>query len=171
MSVRIGIRAMMIPQYLHATYRQLAGCDNNNNSDTNPVYNAMLRATKSSLEVAECRSRCNVLKSLKKQRIGTSGVESLATRMCRYKDSERMFKNSVKKKIVKIVMSEKLNDAYTEYRDCRRKDNKIWKESKKEIKGVVRREYLKKWRRYMKEVSKILEKKESKKVEWLLSKW
>ena len=101
----------MIPQYLHATYRQLAGCDNNINSDTDPVIlNAMLRATKSSYEVAECRSRCQVLKSLKKQRIGTSGVESLATRMCRYKDSERLFKNSVKEKVVKIVMGEKLNE-------------------------------------------------------------
>ena len=101
----------MIPQYLHATYRQLAGCDNNINSDTDPVIlNAMLRATKSSYEVAECRSRCKVLKSLKKQRIGTSGVESLATRMCRYKDSERLFKNSVKEKVVKIVMGEKLNE-------------------------------------------------------------
>ena len=112
-----------------------------------------------------------MLKSLKKQRIGTSCVESLATRICRYKDSDRVFKNSVKEKVVKIVMSEKVNDAYAEYRLCRRKDNDIWKESKKKIKGEVRRKYVKEWKRFMKVMLKRLENKENKKVEWLVSKW
>ena len=68
----------MIPQYLHAIYRQLAGCHNNNNSDTDPLYKAMVRATESSQEVAESRVRCTVLKSLSKNKIGTSCVKSLA---------------------------------------------------------------------------------------------
>ena len=161
----------MIHQNLLASYKQLAGCVNNNNSNTDPVYEAMVRATKSSLEVVECKSRCNVLRSLKKQRIGTSCVESLTARLCKYKDSEKVFKNGVKRKIVNIVMNEKLNDAYTEYRLSKVRNMKVWRECKKIITGEVRRGYVTEWSRYMKREVRRVQRDEVKKVEWLVSKW
>ena len=97
-------QTVMIPHYLHAKYEQLSIVrDNNNNLNANQVYNAMIRATKSSQEFIESRSRCRVLKNLKKQNIGTAAVENLTRRLCMYKETNRKFKDSVKDTIVKIV--------------------------------------------------------------------
>ena len=77
----------------------------------------------------------------------------------------------MKDKIVKIVMQEKLNEAYAEYRSSRYKDNRTWDECKKLITGAVRRRYLGEWQMFVRNVKKKLDTDEHMKVEWLLSKW
>ena len=163
---------MVIPRYLQAEYRPLSagGDDNSNNFDTNQVYNAMLRATTGSINVVKCRSRCDVLKSLKKEGVGTSEVEGLVKKLC-VNGRKEMFKNSVVDRVKQIVMQEKINDAYSEYRKSVQEGNQIWKECKKVITGMVRGRYLERWRVYIGQVKKKMEREGQKKTEWLISKW
>ena len=162
---------MDIPRHLKAIYNQLTGRnENNTNSDTNQVFDAMLRATRSTMKTIDAKSRCDVLKSLRRERIGTSNVEHLIKKLCIYKDG-REFKKSVINRVKELVMREKKNDAYTEYRRLKKEDNKIWRECRTLIVGPTRDRYVESWRQYIVSYSKSSEEKGQKKVDWLISKW
>ena len=150
-------QTMCVPKYLQAKYRQLSAEGNNNtNVNTNQMYTAMLRATKSSISVIRCRNRCDTLRSLKKEVVGTSEVEELTKKLCVNRENKN-FKNGVMDKVKKIVMREKLNDTYAEYLHSIHEDNETWRQSKKAITGA----------RYTRKVKEDGQKK----VDWLISKW
>ena len=162
---------MDIPRHLKAIYNQLDGRnENNTNPVTNQVFDAMLRATRSAMRTVEAKGRCDVLKSLRKERIGTTNVEHSVKKLCVYRDGQG-FKVSVMNKVKDMVMREKNNDAYTEYRRLRKEDNKIWRECKKLITGPVRDRYVSSWRLFITSYSKSSEEKGQKKIDWLVSKW
>ena len=110
-----------------------------------------------------------MLRTLRKERIGTSGVESLTKRLCSHPVND--FKESSRVKIVKIVMKKKLGDAYRCYERSKYTNNKVWREVKKNIRGDARRDFMNVWHPYIVKVRKKFDDDAEKKVEWLRSKW
>lgn len=156
-----------IPKPLLAKFRQLAA--NNTNSDTDQVYLAMIRATDSSIKVAKAKSRVKVLCALKKEGVGTSSTENLTKRLCTHQGHK--MKERVRDEIIKMVMRERVNDAYTELRKIRSEDNKIWRQCKRDIVGETRRMYIHEWRIFISQMIKKLSHEAGKKVEFLMKKW
>ena len=162
-------KKMNVLQPPYASFRALTSGINNKNPNSTEVYEAMLRATHTYVKVIKCRTRCYVLQTLKKAGIGTASVENLTKRLCSH--PEKDFKGAVKDKIIRIVMRERLNDAYNEYRQSKREDNEVWRKEKKYIIGETRRGYLAIWRTYVGRVKKKLKEDADKKVDWLVTKW
>ena len=79
---------MNVQQPPYASFRTLSTGGNNNNtsSDSTEVYEAMLRATHSYVKMMKCRTRCYVLRTLKKEGVGTASVENLTKGLCSHQE-------------------------------------------------------------------------------------
>ena len=80
-------------------------------------------------------------------------------------------KCSVRNKVIRVVMKEKLYDAYCQYRLSKYEGNAVWRKEKKLIQGEIRRGYQAAWRTYVGQVGKKLKEGADKKVDWLVTKW
>lgn len=139
------------------------------NTDLTKVYEAMLRTTNAYIKMVKCKTKVYTLRTLRKRKIGTNCVENLTRKLCSHPEKE--FKLSARVKIIQIVMTEKLGDAYQWYKQRRFESNKIWREAKKIICGETRDNFRIVWRRYVSQVVEKLENNAEKKIEWLTSKW
>ena len=158
---------MVIPDFLQALYQYT---DNAVNGNTNQLYNAMVRATKSFMRMVKCKVRCSLLKSLYRMKLATSNVESQTRKLCVNGNNE-VFKSTVVDKVKAIVMREKVNDAYAEYRKSTSVNNKVWRESKVLITGNLRRRYMVEWKKFMGEFKKQQSEDAKRKIDWLKTKW
>ena len=171
----VGVRhseIMLIPPSLQANFQKLSldGSIYNNDCNQNQVYNAMVRATISSIETVNCKNVCDVLRKLKKKGVGTAEVENLSRKLCRLKcNTNGGVRTQFKIKI--MVMKNKISDAFSAFRKQRHKDNQTWRECKKYITGEVRIRYIELWKTFIKKYRTNIIEKAKKKVEWLVSKW
>ena len=129
----------------------------------------MIRATISSINEIQCRKRCDILRSLKKEGVGTSEVEG-PTKKLRVNRENKNLKNTLVDRVKKIVMKEKLNDTYAEYRHSVYEDSETWKQLKKAITGTARVGYLRQLRSFVGRYNKKVKEDGQKKVECLVSK-
>ena len=69
----------------YASFRAISSYGHNNrNADSTRVYEAMLRAAHSYVEMMKKQTCCYVLRTVKKEGIGISSVENLTKRLCSY---------------------------------------------------------------------------------------
>ena len=162
---------MNLLQPPYASFRAISTQTGNNNVNMDPTmaYEAMPRATSSYVEMLKNKTRVYTLRTLRREGIGTTCVESLTKRLCSH--PEKAFMESARSKVIRVVMTEKLGDAYRVYKRSKYESNKIWREAKKVIVGVLRDNFLVLWRPYVGRVTKKLQGDAEKKVDWLTSKW
>ena len=94
----------------------------------------------------------------------------MARKLCTHNNGKD-FRRKVKNKVANIVIKEKMNDAYAEYRSKKHKDTKIWKECKKMLTGALRNRYATEWRIFVRDTKRKLSSDARKKIDWLVSKW
>ena len=152
---------MYINEHLIHAYRTLSyTCD-----DQNQVLNAMICATKYTIKTFKCRSRCWLLRTLRKEGVGTNeveyGVERIASRL------GIGTKQTMKMK----VMRGKVSDAYNELRRVEHTNRTEWRRLRRDIPQEVRNEYMNLWKNFMLDYARWLKWKRDKKVDWLVKKW
>ena len=69
--VSAKVSKMLIPRALQAFYRQLSY----RGHDSNRVYDAMIQATKDSIEYIRARKVCDLLVTMRKSKVATNEVE------------------------------------------------------------------------------------------------
>ena len=130
---------MYINEHLIHAYRTLSyTCD-----DQNQVLNAMICATKYTIKTFKCRSRCWLLRTLRKEGVGTNEVEYGVERVANQLGVRA--KQTIKMK----VMRGKVSDAYNELRKMEHTNRTQWRRLKRDIPQEVRNEYMNLWQNFM----------------------
>ena len=149
---------MYIDKNLIHAYRKLSYRCN----DQNQVLNAMICVTKNTIKTHKCRSRCWLLNTLRKG-VGTNEVEHGLRRTGNGLNTSR------RKRLIGIIMRGKVNDAFKDLCRVEHENRQIWRNCKNDIPTEVRRDYLNKWKQFMREYASWLKETRRKKIEWLIT--
>ena len=138
-----------------------------NCEDPNRILEAMRRTMKNTSEMIHSLYVVDLLRGLKKKRIGLKTVEDEAARMCRGLASGRQ------RTLVNTIMSWKLRDAYRKLQKARRDNTKVWREVRPILvqEGDVLSSYLRLWKSEKKNLKRYLTNKRKKKLAFLVKKY
>ena len=163
-----------VPESLQADFRRLSTdnvpTSNNNSSNPNQVYSAMMRAITSSIKTVKMKSVCSLLRRLRKEGVGTNGVESLVRRICTMRSGKH--DKNLCKRVKHMVMRSKIDDAFHEYKKQKCENSKVWKQCKEDIPaGPTRDAYNAIWKTFMDNYKRDTSADSEKKIEWLVRRW
>ena len=152
-------RNMIIPYTLQVFLRRLSF----KGQDSNRIFNAMMQATRGSIEYIQSRKVCDFLVMMKKCKLGTN--EFGVRRTCH-------LLNSQQQQMIKMkIMRKKIGDAFTELAKKKLNNGRIWREAKKIVTGDIRVKYLNRWRDFIAKFKHQMIVKNTNKVIWAKKKW
>ena len=130
------------------------------------VYETMKRVMKNSLEYKHSIYIKNLYVTLKKEKIGTTTIETLSKKICNTLPKHRT------RTLVKILTQWKLQDAYANLRKMKRKNTEVWRTEKETINAAgIGEQFEELWRREITRYEYCLKQTGDRKIQFLQNKY
>ena len=135
---KLEITMVNISRYFLASAHNI--CNQGTNRDE--TYEAMKQTIKTSLEYKRAIYVKNLYKQLKKDRIGTTTIETMSGKLCSTLPKHRQ------RTLVKVIVNWKLQDAHKELRERKSANTEMWRKQKPVLDAAgITTDYKRLWRR------------------------